>query len=111
LLNHIGWRFGLLNSVSHAHLKVSEDSGTYNESSEQAANLISIKIKIGLLISKANQVESSALLCEGSAEEAVLVVVSWDLPSLVGLRVCLAIVVVLFGLSASARLLEKVLSK
>lgn len=54
---------------------MSEDSGTYDESSEQAADLISIEVKIGLLVSKANQVESSALLCEGPAEEAILLVV------------------------------------
>jgi hypothetical protein len=76
LLNHIGWRFGLLYSVSHAHWKVVEDSRTYDESSEEAADLISIKVKIGLLVSKANQVEGSALLCEGSAEEAIFLVVT-----------------------------------
>jgi hypothetical protein len=52
-----------------------ENSRTYNESSEQAADLITIEVKIGLLISKANQVKCSALLCEGPTEEVVLVVV------------------------------------
>jgi hypothetical protein len=75
LLNHIGRRFGLLNLVSHAHWKAVESSRTYNKSSEQAADLIAIEVKIGLLVSKANQVKCSALLCEGPTEEAVLVAV------------------------------------
>lgn len=44
--------------------KVVGASRTYNESCEQAADLISVEVKIGLLIGKTNQVESSALLCE-----------------------------------------------
>jgi hypothetical protein len=64
--------------------------------------LISVKVKIGLLVSKTDQVECSALLCEGPAEEAVFFVVIRDLSSLAGTLVCLAIVVILFGLSGSA---------
>jgi hypothetical protein len=52
------------NTISHMHRKVVEDSRTYNKSCEQAADLIAIEVKIGLLIGKTNQVESSALLCK-----------------------------------------------
>jgi hypothetical protein len=54
--------------------KAVERSRAYNESSEQVADLISVEVKIGLLVGKTNQVERSALLCEGPAEEVVLFV-------------------------------------
>jgi hypothetical protein len=63
--------------------------------------LVSVEVKIGLLVGKTDQVECSALLCEGPAEEAVFFVVIEDLSSLARTRVCLAIVVILFGLSGS----------
>jgi hypothetical protein len=50
--------------ISDMRSRVVEGSRTYDKSCEQAADLISVKVKIGLLISKTNQVESSALLCE-----------------------------------------------
>jgi len=63
---------------------VSKNSRAYDESSKQAADLISVEVKVGLLIGKTNQVECSALLCERTAEEAVLFVVVFDLDSLAG---------------------------
>jgi hypothetical protein len=69
--------------------------------------LISVEVKIGLLVGKTDQVECSALLCEGPAEEAVFFVVIRDLSFLAGTWVCLAIVVILFGFPGSARILER----